>query len=70
VASDLNYQAGANVPALTLAPLAADGRVCIFTYAATDVVIDLSGWVPPGGAYTGTSPTRLVDTRLQDPNVP
>jgi hypothetical protein len=70
VASDLNYQTGADVPALTLAPLAADGRVCIFTYAATDVVVDLSGWVPPGGAYTGTTPTRLVDTRLQDPNAP
>jgi hypothetical protein len=70
VASDLNYPAGANVPALTLAPLAADGRVCIFTYAATDVVVDLAGWIPPGGAYTGTTPTRLVDTRLQDPNVP
>jgi len=70
VASDLNYQAGADVPAFTLAPLGADGRVCVFTYAATDVVVDLSGWVPPGGAYTGTTPTRLVDTRLQDPNVP
>jgi hypothetical protein len=66
VASDLNYRAGASVPALTLAPLAADGRVCIFTFAAADVVVDLSGWVPPGGAYTGTTPTRLVDTRVQD----
>jgi hypothetical protein len=68
VASDLNYRAGADVPALTVAPLAPDGRVCIFTYAAADVVVDLSGWVPPGGAFAGITPTRLVDTRLQDPN--
>ena len=67
-ASDLNYQTGAAVPALALAALAPDGRVCVFTYAATDVVVDVSGWIPPGGAYTGTTPTRLVDTRLQDPN--
>ncbi|HKA03611.1 MAG TPA: hypothetical protein VKD67_04760, partial [Acidimicrobiales bacterium] len=63
-----NYRAGTSVPALTLAPLAADGRLCIFTFAPADVVIDLAGWVPPGGAYTGIAPTRLVDTRLQDPN--
>jgi hypothetical protein len=68
VASDLNYRTGADVPGLTLAPLAPDGRVCIFTYAAADIVVDLSGWVPPGGAYNGITPTRLVDTRLQDPN--
>ncbi len=68
VASDLNYRAGASVPALTLAPLAPDGRACIFTFAAADVVVDVSGWIPPGGAYTGITPTRLVDTRLQDPN--
>jgi hypothetical protein len=67
LASDLNYTAGASVPALTLAPLAADGRVCVFTYASADVLVDLSGWID-GAGYVGITPSRLADTRLDDPN--
>jgi hypothetical protein len=63
LASDLNYRAGASVPAFTFAALPADGNVCVFTYAAADVVVDLSGWVEAGGGYVGITPTRLVDTR-------
>ena len=63
LASDLNYRAGASVPALTLAALPADGKVCVFTYATADVLVDLSGWVEAGAGYVGITPTRLVDTR-------
>jgi hypothetical protein len=63
LASDLNYEAGQTVPALTFATLAADGKVCIFTYATADVIVDLSGWVAAGDGYEGITPTRLVDTR-------
>jgi hypothetical protein len=63
LASDLNYRAGAPVPALTLAALPADGKVCVFTYAPADVLVDLSGWVEAGDGYVGITPTRLVDTR-------
>jgi hypothetical protein len=63
LASDLNYEAGSAVPALTLAALPPSGHVCIFTYAAADVIVDLSGWVGSGGGYVGVTPTRLVDTR-------
>ena len=37
LASDLNYRAGASVPALTLATLPADAKVCVFTYATAEV---------------------------------
>jgi hypothetical protein len=63
LASDLNYRAGAPVPALTLAALPADGKVCVFTYAPADVLVDLSGWLEAGDGYVGITPTRLVDTR-------
>jgi hypothetical protein len=63
LASDLNYRAGASVPALTLAALPADGKICVFTYATADVLVDLSGTVEAGAGYTGITPTRLVDTR-------
>lgn len=63
LASDLNYDAGASVPAFTLAALPPDGHVCVFTYAAADVLVDLSGWLDAGAGYVGITPTRLVDTR-------
>jgi hypothetical protein len=63
LASDLNYRAGASVPALTLAALPADTKVCVFTYATAHVIVDLSGWVDAGAGYVGITPTRLVDTR-------
>jgi hypothetical protein len=63
LASDLNYRAGASVPALTLAALPADGKVCITTSATADVLVDLSGWIEAGPGYVGITPTRLVDTR-------
>ena len=63
LASDLNYRAGATVPALTLAALPADGKVCVFTFATAQIIVDLSGWVEAGTGYVGITPTRLVDTR-------
>jgi hypothetical protein len=68
LASDLNYGPGDAVPALTLAALPATGHACIFTYAPADVLVDLSGWIAPGGHYVGVTPTRLVDTRSDQVN--
>jgi hypothetical protein len=34
----------------------------VYSQAATDVIVDLAGWFP-GDAFTGATPTRLVDTR-------
>jgi hypothetical protein len=44
------------------------GAVCIYTMRATDVLVDVSGWVGPTGLRsTPMSPVRLVDTRLGQP---
>ena len=40
------------------------GALCVFSPQATDVVVDVSGWVATSGLRTApVIPTRLVDTR-------
>lgn len=66
-ASNLNYPAGPGAVAnLALTALDRNGDVCIFSHAATDVVVDLAGTFTSGdpSAFTPeAAPVRLVDTR-------
>jgi Regulator of chromosome condensation (RCC1) repeat len=64
--SNLNYTVGQIIPNLVAAPLSVDGRVCLYTAASTDLVVDLEGYYDnaTGSNYTGVSPTRLLDTRF------
>ena len=44
------------------------GALCIYTLRATDVLVDVSGWIGPEGLRsTPVSPVRLVDTRPGQP---
>ncbi len=44
------------------------GALCIYTLRATDVLVDVSGWIGPTGLRsTPMSPVRLVDTRVGQP---
>jgi hypothetical protein len=45
--STVNYLRGANVPNLAFVPVAADGTICINTYAASHIVVDVTGYVVP-----------------------
>lgn len=70
-ASNLNAPAGRTVANAVLVPVGADGRVSLFVNAgAADVVVDVLGWFPPGGAFTGVVPARLTDTRGESGYVP
>jgi hypothetical protein len=41
------------------------GRLCVFTTAASEIQVDLTGWIGPSGARTAlVGGTRLVDTRV------
>jgi hypothetical protein len=64
--STLNYAVGANVPNFVFAKLGAAGRICLYSYAPTDVIIDMAGYVPAVGAdlVPLDSPERLLDTRF------
>ena len=54
-ASSLNYTAGQVVANAVLAKLGTNGRICIYTHAATDIIVDVNGYVPAAGS---PQPTR------------
>ena len=37
--------------------------------APLDVIVDVLGWFPTGGSYTGLTPARLMDTRPGFPSI-
>jgi hypothetical protein len=59
-ASHVNYGPGDVAPNLVLAPLNADGEMCVFTLAETDLVVDLSGATGPLREPTAVTPARLL----------
>ena len=63
-ASNVNFQAGANVPNLVTTALGG-GQLCVFANVTTHVVVDLAGWYRSnaGAAFTPMSPERVLDTR-------
>jgi hypothetical protein len=62
LASNLNYLAGSVVANGVIAPVSAGGSNCIYTFANSDIIVDLAGWFA-GSAFTGAVPKRLVDSR-------
>jgi hypothetical protein len=63
VASHVNYRAGAVAPNAVLAKVGRDGTVCLATLAATDVLVDVSAFVPNGASPSSLVPSRLFDSR-------
>jgi hypothetical protein len=63
--STLNFVAGQTVANTTIAALSSAGQLCAWTYAETDILVDITGWLSPRGAsrLTPIGPTRVVDTR-------
>lgn len=62
-ASNLNYTTGLTIPDLVIAKLGTGGSVCIFTQAATHLIVDALGYFPAGTTYSALLPARLLDTR-------
>ena len=62
LASNVNYLAGEVVPNAVLAKVGDGGAVCVFTKAATDLVIDVNGWFGDGSGVSYSIPdgTTLV----------
>jgi subtilisin family serine protease len=68
--SNGNYPAQATRATATIAPVAADGTVCIYNLAGTHLVVDLTGWYPQGQGFTADAPKRLYDTRSTQFRIP
>ena len=62
-ASNVNYNQGQNIANTVLARLGVDGKVSIFTQAATHLIVDVSGYFPAGSDAAVQSSLRLADTR-------
>ena len=63
LASNLNFSAGQTVANTVIVKLGTNGKISLFTPANADVVIDVLGWFPATGSFSGLVPARLMDTR-------
>lgn len=62
-ASNLNHAPGQVVAVAALSRVAPDGTVCVYTLAATHIIVDAAGEFPAGSFEPLTAPERLADTR-------
>jgi hypothetical protein len=63
-ASNLNFVTGQTVPNMVVVDVGDGGKVSLYNLAgSTHVVVDVLGWFPSNGGYTGLAPARLMDSR-------
>jgi hypothetical protein len=66
--SNVNPRVGDPTPNLVLVPLDGSRQVCLFTFAATNLIVDATGWFGTGGdLFHEVEPSRVVDTRTNLP---
>ena len=63
VASSVNFRPGEVVANAVLAKVGDDGEVCLATSSDTDLLVDVTGYVPAGGSLSPVAPARVLDTR-------
>lgn len=61
--ASVNFAAGQTVANAVIAPVASDGRLCIASSTATDVVVDINGWIGADAPFQPVGPARVLDTR-------
>ncbi|MEY2446227.1 MAG: hypothetical protein QOE00_2807, partial [Ilumatobacteraceae bacterium] len=61
--SSVNFVAGQTVANAVLARVSPAGTVCFYSSAATDMVVDINGWVQAGSGFNVIDPARVLDTR-------
>jgi hypothetical protein len=62
-AASLNLAPGQAAANLVITPLGAGGKVCLYTSAATQLIVDVAGVFPAGSPITPLSPQRMLDRR-------
>ncbi len=63
LSSNINFTALQSVPNMVIVKLGTGGKISLFSPTNTDVVVDVLGWFPATGSFTGIVPARLMDTR-------
>ena len=61
--STVNYSAGRTTAGMTIVPMGTDGRISLYTSAASHQLVDVVGWIPARSTYRPLSSARIVDTR-------
>lgn len=62
-ASTLNFAPGRTVANGATVRLSDAGSLCVYGFAATDVLLDVAGYVPASAELSTVVPARLLDTR-------
>jgi hypothetical protein len=62
-ASNLNHDAADNTANTVIVPVGANGSVSIYTFASTQLIVDVSGYLPTGTYSPLPTAARLADTR-------
>jgi len=60
--SNVNFVAGQSIPNLVVVK-SDGGGVCVFTSAATHLIVDVSGYFPASSTFHSLAPQRLIDSR-------
>ena len=64
-ASVLNFEMGDTRTNLSILGLGSAGRVCVYSSASVELIVDVVGWFEPGGSWRSITPVRATDTRRQ-----
>ena len=67
LAANVNYSGGDIAANAVLAKIGDGGKICVFTLAATDLVIDVNGFTPDGAGTESVLPGRVLETRSGSP---
>jgi len=69
--SNLNFQAGQNIPNLVIVPVGADGKIQLYNGSpgTVQLLADVTGYIPGDtastpGAVASLPPARIMDTRI------
>jgi hypothetical protein len=63
-ASNVNYAKGQDIPNFVIATPGVGGKVCVFSSASADVIVDVSGYFEQGTGFIATAaPVRVLDSR-------
>jgi hypothetical protein len=64
--SSINFTRGLSIANSIIAPMTANGEICVYASTATHVVIDVTGWIGNSGTLTldQVGSDRVIDTRI------
>ena len=66
-AANVNYIGGDVAANAVLAKIGNDGKICVYTSAETDLIIDINGYTPAGAGTQSVQPGRVYESRTGNP---